>query len=100
MRGLGVRVGSSALNYQALRALGSRVPRWTGGWMPWLGLSTYTLPPLPGADWVRLRPLLAGICGSDITMLTGKASAALTPFSSFPAILGHEVVAIVEEAGS
>lgn len=100
MRGLGVRVGSSATNYRALRVFGSRLPRWTGGWMPWLGLSTYTLPPLPGPDWVRLRPLLAGICGSDISMLTGKASAALTPFSSFPAILGHEVVASVEEAGS
>jgi threonine dehydrogenase-like Zn-dependent dehydrogenase len=43
--------------------------------------------------------MLAGICGSDISMLTGKASAVLSPFSSFPAILGHEVVAVVEEAG-
>lgn len=100
MRGLGVRVGSSALNFQVLRAFGARLPRWTGGWMPWLGLSSYTLPGLPGADWVRLRPLLSGICGSDIAMLTGQASAMLTPFSSFPAILGHEVVAVVEEAGS
>ncbi len=100
MRGLGVRVGASALNYRALRAFGARLPRWTGGWMPWLGISSYTLPELPGADWVRLRPLLAGICGSDIAMLTGKASAVLTPFSSFPAIMGHEVVAVVEEAGA
>ncbi len=67
--------------------------------MPWLGLSSYTLPELPGGDWVRLRPLLSGICGSDIAMLTGQASAVLTPFNSFPAILGHEVVAVVEEAG-
>ena len=100
MRGLGVRVGSSAMNYRALRVFGSRLPRWFGGWMPWLGISTYTLPDLPGPEWVRLRPLLAGICGSDIAMLTGKASAALSPFSSFPAFLGHEVVAVVEEAGA
>jgi L-iditol 2-dehydrogenase len=100
MRGLGVRVSSSALNYRALRTFGTLLPRWTGGWMPWLGLSSYALPDLPGPEWVRLRPLLAGICGSDISVLTGKASAILSPFSSFPAILGHEVVAVVEEAGA
>jgi threonine dehydrogenase-like Zn-dependent dehydrogenase len=100
MRGLGVRVSSSALNYRALRTFGTLLPRWTGGWMPWVGLSSYTLPDLPGPQWVRLRPLLAGICGSDISMLTGRASSMLSPFSSFPAILGHEVVATVEEAGA
>jgi threonine dehydrogenase-like Zn-dependent dehydrogenase len=100
MRGLGVRVSSSALNYRALRTFGSLLPRWTGGWMPWLGMSSYTLPTLPGPEWVRLTPLLSGICGSDISMLTGRASATLSPFSSFPAILGHEVVAVVAEAGA
>lgn len=100
MRGLGVRVASSALNYRTLRVFGSRLPRWAGGWMPWLGLSSYTLPDLPGPAWVRLRPLMAGICGSDISMFTGQATAMLSPFSSFPAIMGHEVVAVVEEAGA
>ena len=100
MRGLGLRVSSSALNYRALRTFGSRLPRWTGGWLPWLGLTTYELPDLPGPDWARLRPLVSGICGSDLSLLTGKASAMLSPFSSFPAILGHEVVAVVEEAGA
>ncbi|MGZ8562576.1 MAG: zinc-dependent alcohol dehydrogenase [Candidatus Limnocylindria bacterium] len=99
MRGLGVRVGSSALNYRALRTFGTLLPRWTGGWMPWLGMSSYTLPDLPGPEWVRLTPVLSGICGSDLSMLTGRASAILSPFSSFPAILGHEVVAVVAEAG-
>lgn len=67
--------------------------------MPWLGMSSYTFPDLPGPEWVRLTPRLSGICGSDIAMLTGRASATLSPFSSFPAILGHEVVATVAEAG-
>jgi threonine dehydrogenase-like Zn-dependent dehydrogenase len=100
MRGLGLRVGSSALNYRALRVFGARLPRWTGGQLPWLGMSSHDLGPLPGPDWVRLRPLLAGICGSDIALLTGRQSAVLSPFASFPAILGHEVVALVEEAGA
>jgi L-iditol 2-dehydrogenase len=99
-RGLGLRVGASALNQRALKLLGGRLPRLTGGWMPWLALRDYTIPELRGPDWVRLRPQLAGICGSDLALLTGRASPILSPFASFPAILGHEVVAVVEEAGS
>lgn len=99
-RGLGLRVGASGLNQRALRVFGQRLPAVTGGWMPWLALSRYPLPPLPGPDWVRIRPLLAGICGSDTSLITGRASPILSPFASFPAILGHEVVGVVEEAGS
>jgi threonine dehydrogenase-like Zn-dependent dehydrogenase len=99
-RGLGLRVGASALNQRALRLVGGRLPALTGGWMPWLALSRYPMPALPGPDWVRVRPLLAGICGSDTSLLTGRASPILSPFASFPAILGHEVVGVVEEAGS
>jgi L-iditol 2-dehydrogenase len=98
-RGLGVRVGASGLNQRALHLFGRRLPALTGSWMPWLGLSSYPVPALPGPDWVRVRPLLAGICGSDTSLLTGRASPILSPFASFPAILGHEVVAVVEEVG-
>lgn len=98
-RGVGMRLGASALNYRALRAFGTRLPSWTGGWMPWLGMLRYPIPVLPGPDWVRLRPLLSGICGSDLALVSGRSSAVLSPFNSFPAILGHEVVAVVDEAG-
>jgi L-iditol 2-dehydrogenase len=99
VRGVRQRFAPSALNYRALRLLGPRLPRLTGGWMPWVGLDRYSPPPLPGPDWVRLRPILSGLCGSDIALLTGKASAVLSPFASFPAVLGHEVVASVIEVG-
>ena len=99
-RGLGLRLGASGLNQRVLRLIGARVPAVTGGWMPWLALSSYPIPTLPGTDWVRVRPTLAGICGSDTSLLTGRASPILSPFASFPAILGHEVVGVVEEAGA
>ena len=99
-RGLTLRVRASALNQRALQLVGRRLPRLTRGWMPWLALRQYPVPELRGPDWVRLRPQMAGICGSDLALLTGRASPILSPFASFPAILGHEVVAIVEEAGS
>lgn len=56
-------------------------------------------PALPGDDWVRLDILRAGICGTDIGTLTFKASPAMEPFGSFPAVLGHEILARVSEVG-
>jgi len=56
-------------------------------------------PPLPGPDWVRLEVLKAGICGTDLGNLTYKSSPAMEPFASFPAVLGHEVLARVVETG-
>ena len=56
-------------------------------------------PDLPGDDWVRLEVIKAGICGSDIGNLTFKSSPAMEPFGSFPAVLGHEVLARVAEVG-
>ena len=56
-------------------------------------------PDLPGKDWVRLEILKAGICGSDIGNLTLTSSPAMEPFGSFPAVLGHEILARVAEVG-
>jgi L-iditol 2-dehydrogenase len=56
-------------------------------------------PGLPGRDWVRLEVLQAGICGTDLGTLTFQASPAMEPFGSFPAVLGHEILARVVEKG-
>jgi threonine dehydrogenase-like Zn-dependent dehydrogenase len=56
-------------------------------------------PGLPGDDWVRLDVLKAGICGSDLGNLSFKSSPAMEPFGSFPAVLGHEVLARVSAVG-
>lgn len=98
LRGLGLRMGPSAAGQRTLRLMGPSVARLTGR-LPWLALSSRPVAGLPGPDWARVRPLLAGICGSDLSLLTGKASATLSPYASFPAVLGHEVVGVVEEAG-
>ena len=52
--------------------------------------------PLPGPDWVRLTPRLSGICGSDLAMIDGTASAYFDPLVSYPFVPGHEVVATTE----
>lgn len=99
VRGVRQRFAASALNYRALRLAGGSLPRIGRGWMPWLGLDRYPAPPLPGPEWVRVRPILSGICGTDMALLTGRASAILSPFASFPAVLGHEVLGSVAEVG-
>jgi threonine dehydrogenase-like Zn-dependent dehydrogenase len=49
-------------------------------------------PELPADDWVRFRPRLAGICGSDLATIDGHSSRYFEPIVSFPFVPGHEVV--------
>ena len=53
--------------------------------------------PLPGPDWVRLTPRLSGICGSDLAMIDGTASAYFDPLVSYPFTPGHEVIATTDD---
>lgn len=46
----------------------------------------------PGPGWVRVRPRLSGICGSDLATVAGDAARYFEPFVTFPFTLGHEVV--------
>jgi threonine dehydrogenase-like Zn-dependent dehydrogenase len=58
-------------------------------------------PELPAADWVRLRTRMAGICGTDLSLLAQKqpANSLLQAYSSLPSVFGHENVAVVEDVG-
>lgn len=56
-------------------------------------------PELPGPRWVRLEVLACGICGSDVGNFTYTSSPAMEPFSSFPAVPGHEILARVTGVG-
>jgi len=57
-------------------------------------------PRLPNLHWVRIRPILSGICGSDLASITAEGSPFFAPLTSFPFTFGHEVVGRVEEVGS
>jgi threonine dehydrogenase-like Zn-dependent dehydrogenase len=51
-----------------------------------------------GVDgWVRVRPRLSGICGSDLATLDGKSSRYFEPIVSFPFVPGHEVVGELDD---
>ncbi|QSB14780.1 zinc-binding dehydrogenase [Natronosporangium hydrolyticum] len=49
-------------------------------------------PRPPAAGWTRVRPLLSGVCGSDLGLLTGRNSPYLSAVVSMPFTPGHEVV--------
>ncbi|MDT7711862.1 MAG: hypothetical protein QOG46_551 [Pseudonocardiales bacterium] len=51
------------------------------------------IDPVPvDESWTRIEPVLSGICGSDLGLLTGRSSPYLGPLTSMPFVLGHEVV--------
>ncbi|HZM29726.1 MAG TPA: zinc-binding dehydrogenase [Acidimicrobiales bacterium] len=62
-----------------------------------LSLRDVDPPELPGADWLRLRPRLSGICGSDLATLDGRSSRYFEPIVSFPFTPGHEIVGDMED---
>lgn len=54
-------------------------------------------PELPGPGWHRVRPSLSGICGSDLSMIEGHASAYFDDVVSFPFVPGHEVAGTLDD---
>lgn len=95
----GVAFHLSVPRYVLGRTLGRVTDSALYGRLSGLRLEEVRLPDLPGPGWVRLRVLAAGICGTDLGNLAFEASPVLEPFASFPAVLGHEILAEVEEVG-
>jgi threonine dehydrogenase-like Zn-dependent dehydrogenase len=54
-------------------------------------------PDCPGDGWRRLNVRLAGICGSDLSLVEGHASQYFDDYVSFPFVPGHEVVGATDD---
>ena len=80
----------------AARAAGALTPG-LGARLGALRLVDIEEPALPGPGWERVRPLLSGICGSDLTTVDGRASRWFEPIVSFPFVPGHELVGTAED---
>jgi threonine dehydrogenase-like Zn-dependent dehydrogenase len=93
-----LEVYRSLPRYVAARAIGNKLPGLMAGPITPLRLVHRDAPRLPGgpgsqtAGWVRVRPRLSGICGSDLATLHGHTSLYFTPLVSMPFVPGHEVV--------
>jgi len=86
----------------ASKIAGAITPR--GYFGPWssLRIEDVAEPRLHGDDWVVVRTRLAGVCGSDAkqAFLRGDRDNPLTALVSFPHVLGHEALGVVEETGT
>jgi threonine dehydrogenase-like Zn-dependent dehydrogenase len=87
---------------QVHRFAAARLGAAVGGTGAALGLGPLRLvetdaPRPPHPSWRRIRPRLAGICGSDLHTVDGASSRYFEPIVSFPFVLGHEIVADVLE---
>jgi threonine dehydrogenase-like Zn-dependent dehydrogenase len=71
---------------------GGRASGWMAANLSPLRLLNRPEPRLPGPGWTRVRPILSGICGSDLGLLTGRNSPYLSALVSMPFTPGHEVV--------
>jgi threonine dehydrogenase-like Zn-dependent dehydrogenase len=93
---------NSAPRLAATWLLSRLTPRAFVGPLAPIALREVPDPTLPADDWLVVRTRLCGICGSDAKQLfmNGALDNPMTAMISFPQVLGHEVVGIVESVGS
>jgi threonine dehydrogenase-like Zn-dependent dehydrogenase len=92
-----LRFERKIVRYAAAKFAGSVVPGRGAGPGPLRLVTDLDEPDLPGDDWVTVRPLLSGICGSDLATIDGKSSRYFEPIVSFPFTPGHEVVGELDD---
>lgn len=90
----------SLWRYGLLKLLGHRFPSLLTSPFGLVRLCEIEPLKLPSPYWVRVRPSLCGICGSDLAVITAKSSLLLSPLTSVPFVFGHEIVGEVIEVGS
>lgn len=91
----------SVPQYAALKVIGKIARRfYYEGPLATIRLADVAEPALPSPDWVKIRTLLCGLCGTDVSLIFLRDSPAASPFTSFPCTIGHEVCGEVAEVGS
>ena len=82
--------------FAAAKVAGALAPGRGAGPGP-LKLKDVDVPEPPDGPWHRVRPRLAGICGSDLSTIDGASSRYFEPIVSFPFVPGHEVVGELDD---
>ena len=93
---LALQFHRSIPSYAIVKAAGGR-PEVATSALSMLKLGDIAEPELPARDWVRVMPILSGICGSDLSAIGGHASLYLDPLTSYPFVPGHEVVGALDD---
>jgi threonine dehydrogenase-like Zn-dependent dehydrogenase len=86
--------------YLLMRAASKRIKTLETGRFSPLQPEEVQEPGLPTPEWVRVKPLLSGICGSDLGTLSAENSAYFSPIISPPFVMGHEIFGEIVESNS
>ena len=97
---LALRYEKSVPRYLLMRAAAKQVKGLDTSRFSPLQLVNVPEPRLPTPEWVRVRPLLSGICGSDLGTLSAESSPYFSPITSPPFVMGHEILGEVVEDNS
>jgi threonine dehydrogenase-like Zn-dependent dehydrogenase len=97
---LALRYTKSVPRYLLMRAGAKRIKGLDTSRLSPLQLEEAPEPGLPTPEWVRVKPLLSGICGSDLGTLSAESSPYFSPITSPPFVMGHEIVGVVAEDNS
>ena len=95
-----IQYTKSIPRYLAMRHLGKRWRNLYTSFVSCVHLVDIPEPQLPTPEWVKVKPRLSGICGSDLATITAKGSPYFSPFTSTPFVLGHEIVGEIAETGA
>ena len=91
----------SVPQYAALKVIGKIARRfYYEGPLATIRLADVAEPALPSPDWVKIRTLLCGLCGTDVSLIFLRDSPAASPFTSFPCTIGHEVCGEIMKVGN
>ena len=97
---LALRYKKSIPRYLLMRAGAKRIKGLATSRLSPLQLEEVPEPEVPTPEWVRVKPLLSGICGSDLGTLSAESSPYFSPITSPPFVMGHEVFGVVAEDNS
>jgi threonine dehydrogenase-like Zn-dependent dehydrogenase len=96
---LAIQYVKSIPRWLTMRLLGRRFPALYSGRCAVIRLAEVNEPRLPTPEWVKVRSLMSGVCGSDLATIRCEGSPYFSPLTSTPFTLGHEIVGEVVESG-
>ena len=95
----GIVFDASVSKYLMTLALGSINKDFCHSRLSCLSLRDIPPPVFPDENWVKIRTIYGGICGSDLNMIYLHDSPSTSPFVSFPFVIGHENLGTIVEKG-
>ena len=90
----------SLVRYGLAKAFGKQLPSLYYGWPSCLSLRDVPEPTLRGPKWTQVEVESSGFCGSDLSTILLKYSPSLSPFSSMPCVMGHEIFGRLLQVGA